>query len=646
MEWIIAEIRRSPSVPSKMVDIEDAEEIEIDDIEAYELPPSQQYNFSQCSNNVPENRLIIHTIELENFKSYGGRQVLGPFHDRFSCIIGPNGSGKSNIIDSMLFVFGYRAQKIRGANLVSLIHSSPSIPNAQNCSVTINFRLIKHINEDVDEIGIDHHVIEAFTISRTAFASGGSTYKVGKMNVVFSECGFGKFTDVQNKLKSFGVDLVHNRFLILQGEVEQIAAMKPKKEHENGTGLVEYLESLIGTDRYIRPIELAQSRYDQLEDERLEHTNRVRIALSECKAHEESYYRAIDFMMKENLLNSLQKRSFELELNEVNHIFEDNSAALKAAEDELGLIEQKLNQCKMDHDEKKKHAEKANASLANDTKLLASLKVKYTKMDTQDSQKRSEVVQNEKSIEEIDKKVEKDRNELKKLEKKAQEKQKEFEKGNKLNELEEQAKYAAGRLNEMNDKAVSDTREIQQRLEMEHGKMMSHHPAYSAAEQKLEGALNIQRATNDDLESVSQKHEECLRQIDEIGETLRRLEADESMKKTEYNEIVQKLRHLNEQITLKRKLYKTKRDEFETVSEELNIQKRWKDANMSRNAVLGFLRDQEGKGELTGLRGRLGDLAYVDPKYDVAVSTAGGGYLDYIVTNTINQQFSSDGFRI
>ena len=31
-------------------------------------------------------------IVLENFKSYHGIQVIGPF-DNFTCIIGPNGSG-------------------------------------------------------------------------------------------------------------------------------------------------------------------------------------------------------------------------------------------------------------------------------------------------------------------------------------------------------------------------------------------------------------------------------------------------------------------------------------------------------------------------------------------------------------------------
>ena len=61
-------------------------------------------------------RLVITHIENEWFKSYAGKQVLGPFHKSFTSIVGPNGSGKSNVIDSMLFVFGYKAAKIRWEN--------------------------------------------------------------------------------------------------------------------------------------------------------------------------------------------------------------------------------------------------------------------------------------------------------------------------------------------------------------------------------------------------------------------------------------------------------------------------------------------------------------------------------------------------
>ncbi len=36
----------------------------------------------------------------------------------------------------------------------------------------------------------------------------------------------------------------------MQGEVEQIALMKPKAQHPHETGMLEYLEDIIGTTRY------------------------------------------------------------------------------------------------------------------------------------------------------------------------------------------------------------------------------------------------------------------------------------------------------------------------------------------------------------------------------------------------------------
>lgn len=38
---------------------------------------------------------FLKLIEIENFKSYKGRQIIGPFQ-RFTAIIGPNGSGERN----------------------------------------------------------------------------------------------------------------------------------------------------------------------------------------------------------------------------------------------------------------------------------------------------------------------------------------------------------------------------------------------------------------------------------------------------------------------------------------------------------------------------------------------------------------------
>lgn len=49
-------------------------------------------------------------------------------------------------------------------------------------------------------------------------------------------------------LKSKGIDLTNNRFLILQGEVEQISLMKPRSGDPEKPGLLEYLEDIIGSN--------------------------------------------------------------------------------------------------------------------------------------------------------------------------------------------------------------------------------------------------------------------------------------------------------------------------------------------------------------------------------------------------------------
>ena len=78
----------------------------------------------------------ILRIEVENFKSYKGKQIIGPFVN-FTCVIGPNGAGlklitrltiqgKSNLMDAISFVMGLRAYFLRSSNLKQLIYKSDS----------------------------------------------------------------------------------------------------------------------------------------------------------------------------------------------------------------------------------------------------------------------------------------------------------------------------------------------------------------------------------------------------------------------------------------------------------------------------------------------------------------------------------------
>ena len=243
-------------------------------------------------------RLIITHIENENFKSYAGKQTLGPFQKSFTSIVGPNGSGKSNVIDSMLFVFGYRAQKIRSKKISVLIHNSEGNLDISSCTVRVFFQEIidkrKEGEATTDGEDDDFEVVpdSRFSVARTASRDNSSYYQIDGRRSQFKE--------VAKLLREKGIDLDHNRFLILQGEVEQIALMKPKALGEHDTGMLEFLEDIIGSSRFQEPIELLKSAHGELDDQRTEKLNRVKLVEKEKDELEGPKNAALDYLRLEN----------------------------------------------------------------------------------------------------------------------------------------------------------------------------------------------------------------------------------------------------------------------------------------------------------------------------------------------------------
>ena len=109
---------------------------------------------------------------LNNFKSYAGKQTIGPFHNNFSSIVGPNGSGKSNLIESMLFIFGFSASWMRLNKLNQLIHNSSTLTNVQSASVEVHFKKVIDNNNGTTSVLPD----SAFSIRRTVNSASVSKY--------------------------------------------------------------------------------------------------------------------------------------------------------------------------------------------------------------------------------------------------------------------------------------------------------------------------------------------------------------------------------------------------------------------------------------------------------------------------------------
>ena len=98
-----------------------------------------------------------------------------------------------------------------------------------------------------------------------------------------------------------GIDLDHNRFLILQvsyfpdlnqshflqGEVESIAQMKPKAaKAEDNDGLLEYLEDIIGTSDYKPKLKVLEEELEEINVIRSEKLNRVKVVENDKNALE------------------------------------------------------------------------------------------------------------------------------------------------------------------------------------------------------------------------------------------------------------------------------------------------------------------------------------------------------------------------
>lgn len=270
-------------------------------------------------------RLMIAQIICENFKSYGCRRVLGPFHKNFTCVIGPNGSGKSNVIDALLFVFGFRASKVRSKKLSSLIHNSDELPNVDYCQVAVYFQRII----DTGSGATDYNLVPGseFVVSRRAFQDNSNSYYVNDCKASFKE--------VTTLLRKHGIDLDHNRFLILQGEVEQISLMKPKAATEYETGFLEYLEDIIGSHRYKQPLTILAERIERLKDIRLEKLARVKAVEKERNELESVKDEAIAYL---RLLNKMTR--IKNVIYQKNQLQEQKSEA--RYREELVEVEQKI----------------------------------------------------------------------------------------------------------------------------------------------------------------------------------------------------------------------------------------------------------------------------------------------------------------
>lgn len=550
-------------------------------------------------------RLVIKDLVVENFKSYAGRHRVGPFHKTFTAVIGPNGSGKSNVIDAMLFVFGKNAKKIRLEKLSELIHASAAHPNLPMASVTVNFVEIE--DDPANNAEWSEVRGSGLSITREVQRTNASQYYIGTRKATQKE--------VVAFLIARGVDLEHNRFLILQGEVEQIALMKPKAEKEGEEGLLEYFDDLIGTNKFIDGIKEATLEAERCQEERLGALDAVQKVQKERDVLESAKQQTLGYVRKDNHMQTLlstmcqiRKIGLEDDLIEPRKIVADLDA--KLAEHEVRRTQVEEGRLAMNG--KLRTAEKNLAKAAKDSEL---------------AEKKVEEVEDElvaaRTAEENDEKNRK-------------------KDGEKLKKQREECRTIKAQVEDIE----RDIQISQQRFASATARLAEKEPELDAQKDQLQAVLAPLRVKRGNLLQANAPNEEACtvargvlddaRQALSLATTsgdrrrgdLLRLQQERQTKQnrltvleTELSE-AESSQHESQTVIsdLEDQLTATQQRKYSVDSQIARIKAEHKDSE-NDDQIVQFFVSQRG---LTGYFGTLRQLGSIPDKYDVAVGVAGG----------------------
>ncbi|OWZ20701.1 Structural maintenance of chromosomes protein [Phytophthora megakarya] len=578
-------------------------------------------------------------MQLENFKSYAGKVEIGPFHKCFSAVVGPNGSGKSNVIDALLFVFGKRASKLRLKKVSELVHRSAGFPNLEMATVSVFFQEI--LDTDGEAAPTDNEANytvvpnSEFSVTRTATKSNVSKYYVNDRP--------SNFTRVTELLQDKGIDLDNNRFLILQGEVEQIAMMKSKgAEGSNEDGLLEYLEDIIGSNVYVEPTERVWDEVEQCNEVRGEKVNRVKLVEKE-KAHLEGpRAEALEYLRKEkevymktNILYQLwiQEASKNRELceskrDELQAKYKAELARMEKNREELQSVEAVYQRVKSEHDDVAKQLDEA--------------KTEYAEFEKQDVKLREELKYAKERQKELQSTQKKELKKQKTIEQKVQENE----------ELVPQLENEVEKLQTKLKKQEQVLEGILQGHKKETAKLRSTMESIQQEMEPFQTEMNALRSVIDTTETEIQLVEEPVTNAKKALEAnaCGVIEAEANLRglEEEQNEKHEKLSKMKDRIVVAEQ-------ELEDVkSRETSVAEKYREArtkaeeasgavqsHATRNRMLRELLNASKPGkplENAGLFGRLGDLGAIDGKYDVAISTACGALNNLVVETTSGAQ--------
>ena len=575
-------------------------------------------------------RLMITKMCLENFKSYAGVREIGPFHKCFSSIVGPNGSGKSNVIDALLFVFGKRAKQLRLNKVSELVHVSSEHPNVEMAKVTVYFQEIIDTSDD------DYTVVpeSTITVSRIATKSNQSKYYLNEKASTFAQ--------VNTFLNSRGIDLNHNRFLILQGEVEQIAMMKPKGSSAHEEGLLEYLEDIIGSNKYIEKTDEVEKQVEELNEKRTEKLNRMRAAEKERDHLESSKTEAETYLQKEKEVAIQMNKMFQKCLQDTKTNDEKNISKQEKLQEQLDMQKvalegemEALTSMEMEYNAKLSEHKVMNSEMEKTQK-------EYAQFERRDIKVREDIKFCKAQVKKVEASIIKEEKKGKDFEIKCANFERELPL---LEEKQRSLEVDIPKEEDVLEKMMASLKEKTQELRVQ---MESKQHEVAPYHEKLNKAEAVMNTASTEIELLEKSAKTAKAQFQITTQSLEDAQEKITLNTTQLKkstiEMKEKTTRLQQVEVEEGKCMEMETSLYEAVQNARQLLEDAKGAaqsHSSQSKMLQTLMAATKKGgalEKAGLLGRLGDLGSIDAKYDVAITTACGSLDNLVVKTTSGAQ--------
>ncbi len=410
--------------------------------------------------------------------------------------------------------------------------------------------------------------------------------------------------------------------------------MKAKAQTEHEEGLLEYLEDIIGTNKYIEQIENAGKLVDSANDLCAEKSVRVKAAEREVTALEKDKKAAENYIRLDNQLvvqkaelcqvvrfqAQQQIAKVTAKLETVRERLTSETAANDAKSAEAREFEEKLRQKANDVVD----LEKKSASCA---KQLSALEKQDVKLQETRKHLKTKIKGLQKSVADDSKSRSNVQHEIVELEHEMQ------VLNESIKELTASLAAAESELSSITESLQGKTSELQSQLDGFQKQMAPWTEKIRQEQDALEGSVLALSAFERKQKASEGELAEAESRLTALKNELSNTQQSRTGLLRQQTELSGQVSHFQQEIEAGDRVLAEVNAAVTTIQTTLAEANESLRQNNSGNAVLSALMKEASAGRIKGVYGRLGDLGIIDSKYDTAISTACSS-LNFVIVDT------------